>query len=779
MRVEKLFAFFILLLCFSSEQVFSQLTRQWVARFSGGAKNKDNVATAMTLDDSGNVYVAGWVTRLSTGVDVGVVKYSPDGEKVWEAFHSESTNEDKAYAMAVDSARNVYVTGSTRTSNGLDYLTVKFNSDGSSGWAKTYNGPGDADDKAVAIAVNDSMNVYVTGWSMGFGTGFDFATIKYDSDGVEQWEKRLNGPGNGTDSALGLALRGFSDLFIVGTSVDTSYDYTTIKYNAATGDSLWLARYKGPGNDIARAIVLRGSTEVYVTGSSQTDTSGYDYLTIRYDAADGNADWVLRYDGEANGDDNAYALALNANSQLYVTGTSLQIGSFNDVVTLRYNQDGTGQVKVVSYNGTANDDDGGVKVTGGSKPYVLATSAGAGIGKDFAVIRYKANFTEEFDLRYNGPANSDDIPYAIVAADDKEIYVAGSSKSKAKGSEFLTIKYVDPKNLKYRTFIQDSLAGKGAKLKTSNPNIANVRDTAFARAYPKIKKGFPGAPGGLVLGSARPDSAKSYGWIRFTKGKSLAAFVPGTGTASNFDEFDGAPFIGEKKNPKREKHDNHLAGELVALRINIGASDAEVTPPTFGDLTYDLEDTVNGIPMKGKSIREIAALADNFLTYGHKYPQPVDYAGFDSLLSKINHAFLGPFKIVSKEPLVVTGVVHIDSVPFLKPGAIPLANPLAFDPNAIEVTGIPVQYELYQNYPNPFNPSTTIEFDVPEPSIVTLKIYDMLGREVATLVEQEEVDEGRQEVSFDASSLASGVYVYRILINQGEYQQIKKMVLIK
>jgi N-acetylneuraminic acid mutarotase len=88
----------------------------------------------------------------------------------------------------------------------------------------------------------------------------------------------------------------------------------------------------------------------------------------------------------------------------------------------------------------------------------------------------------------------------------------------------------------------------------------------------------------------------------------------------------------------------------------------------------------------------------------------------------------------------------------------------------------PTQFMLHQNYPNPFNPNTTIEFSIPKTEFVTLKIYNMLGKEVSTLV-SEKLNTGSYTYSWDASSLASGVYMYRI--EAGEFQQVKKMILLK
>jgi len=89
---------------------------------------------------------------------------------------------------------------------------------------------------------------------------------------------------------------------------------------------------------------------------------------------------------------------------------------------------------------------------------------------------------------------------------------------------------------------------------------------------------------------------------------------------------------------------------------------------------------------------------------------------------------------------------------------------------------VPNDFELNQNYPNPFNPSTTIKWQQPESGFVTLKIYDVLGREVTTLI-NEELSAGKHETVFDASRYSSGIYFYQL--KSREFVQTKKMILIK
>jgi hypothetical protein len=89
---------------------------------------------------------------------------------------------------------------------------------------------------------------------------------------------------------------------------------------------------------------------------------------------------------------------------------------------------------------------------------------------------------------------------------------------------------------------------------------------------------------------------------------------------------------------------------------------------------------------------------------------------------------------------------------------------------------IPLVYDLYQNYPNPFNPVTIIKYQIPKEGLVVLKIYDLLGNEVKTLL-KEEKPAGIYELNFDAGNLASGIYLYRIQVN--DYKSTRKMMLVK
>jgi hypothetical protein len=174
----------------------------WVQRYNGPANHADS-ASAIAIDKSGNVYVTGGSAISSIVPDYTTIKYHSAGQQQWVAYYNgPANNADFADAIAVDGSGNVYVTGeSAGPGTYIDYATIKYNSSGQEQWVTRYDGPAHDLDRASAIAVDASGNVYVTGWSSGSGTGVDCATVKYDSAGQEQWVARYDGPVHGADQA--------------------------------------------------------------------------------------------------------------------------------------------------------------------------------------------------------------------------------------------------------------------------------------------------------------------------------------------------------------------------------------------------------------------------------------------------------------------------------------------------------------------------------------------------------------------------------------------------
>ncbi len=303
---------------------------------------------------------------------------------------------------------------------------------GSVAWVARYRGPAGGADWVYDLTVDGSGNVYVTGKSFSSRPyDYSYATVKYDSEGNQLWAARYDGPGGDDDVSQAIAVDISGNVYVTGKSCNGlhyDYAYATVKYDSE-GNELWAARYDGPaeGDDDARAIAVDAWGNVYVTGSS-----GGDYATVKYDA-DGNELWVATYDGPAGGEDGAVAVAVDDSGHVYVTGSSQ-----NDYATLKYDSDGN-QLWVARYDGRAEEDEGAraMAVDDSGNVYVTGKSQ-----DKYATVKYDSDGNELWVGGCYGPACGDGGAVAIALDGWGNVYATGqtySSRTYAYG--YATVKY--------------------------------------------------------------------------------------------------------------------------------------------------------------------------------------------------------------------------------------------------------------------------------------------------------------------------------------------------
>ncbi|MCO5053281.1 MAG: SBBP repeat-containing protein [Verrucomicrobiae bacterium] len=324
---------------FATIKYSSTGTPVWTNRYNGPGNGTDT-ATAIAVDNQGNVFVTGYSVGVGIISDYLTIKYSNAGAVLWMKRSDElSIGNASAMALAVDDAGNVFVTGYARAGGPAhDYMTLKYSSTGALLWTNRYNGPGNGSDMPSAIAVDHSGNVLVTGYSKGGGTGQDFATIKYSNAGIPLWTNRYNGPGNYDDGAMALAVDRNDNVIVAGYSFDivSMDDYATVKYSNG-GVPLWTNRYSGPGDnyDRANAIAVDVNDNVYVTGSSWGSAAEFEYATLKYSSAGAILATHL-YRGPGNADNQAAAIAVDSSGNVFVTGSSSGNRSGQDYATIKY-----------------------------------------------------------------------------------------------------------------------------------------------------------------------------------------------------------------------------------------------------------------------------------------------------------------------------------------------------------------------------------------------------------------------------------------------------------
>jgi len=420
---------------------------EWIHRYNG-PDNLSEWPYDITVDTSGNVYVCGFGYLTATYMDYLTIKYNSSGDTVWLRYYDGGQLfYDRAHAIAIDDSGNVYVTGlSIESGNQYDIATIKYNSAGVEQWVARYNGPGNDDDEAYDIAIDDSGYIYVCGYTRSAATFTDYITLKYDRYGDTVWTSTYNGPFNGIDIAYALALDDSGNVYVTGSGNSATYDndYYTIKINAV-GDTQWVVAYDGTAAtayDYANDIALGGGY-IYVTGESDGAGTEADYATIKYSPA-GDTLWEMRYNGPGNGDDNANGIVADSLGNVFVTGGSMGPVQ-TDYATIKYNF--SGNVEWVSrYNGPDDDIDeafdivldhmGNVYVAGQSyatQPYTPEF--------DFLTIKYNASGVEQWTHRYNGTGDSQDHLYDMAVDDAGNVYVTGSSIGNIGYDDIVTIKY--------------------------------------------------------------------------------------------------------------------------------------------------------------------------------------------------------------------------------------------------------------------------------------------------------------------------------------------------
>lgn len=347
---------------------------------------------------------------------------------------------------------------------------------------------------------------------------------------------------------------------------------------------------------------------------------------------------------------------------------------------------------------------------------------------------------------------------------------------------------------KYRTFTYEQLSGateaKPIKYKLNKaiigpPNTANLIDRLVNVKIGGTYAFQVGLSGQLNMGN------KEKAYLKVTKqGDAFKSFSAKgalhTGAARGFDFTNkGGLMLKLWKSMGADKKNDALVAQLLTLQVNLAASLNGNTDATqnLGALI------VSGTGPWGtdQTIDQIADYADGVMTNWEGIPFSV-YTDLYNAVKMVNEAFASTTVgdtttdggwTSAKLKWVTTKTVF--EVTGLKSAVVPAKNRINNDPYQL-----PEVYALGQNYPNPFNPTTSISFDLPNDAIVTLKIFNILGQEVATVLNRQEFSSGTEEVDFDASQLASGVYLYQVVAEEmnadgvGQtFTQVKKMMLMK
>lgn len=534
-------------------------------------------------------------------------------------------------------------------------------------WIRTYSGYFGC--AAAASVIDDEGNIYITGSGTGSTplTGSDFYTIKYNSQGFQEWEATYDGEVYDHDWGYAIAIDPLGNVYITGESKGiingwgSGSDYLTIKYDPQ-GNELWTQRYHGNNSfttynyDRPFAIAVDEQGNVYVTGESVPDgaTSGFgDCLTVKYSTT-GDLLWTARYG---------------------------------------FNQGGYGQ---------------DVKVDASGNVYVLGMASGSQSYPDIITLKYNSAGEQQWIKKYSGIGLS---PSAMDIDSDHNVYITFRGQTNLSTSGIITVKYNSSGDSLWTSFFESSASFDIAVDALGNVYVTGGAQNALftGREYVTIKYNSSGQE----QWSSRYDGLGDDRNVSFAEAMAIDAignvYVTGRSQGADFLQGDYTDFATVKY--------NNDGVEQWAIRYH--------RPPN-----------------------------------GNEYAIGV-HVGIDGSV------YVAGAGEVSNNPTELITIKYVQS-PSDVEGKIESLN----------------SFLLGQNYPNPFNPSTKIKYTTPsviasgtkQSQLISLKVYDILGNEVVTLVNKEQ-PAGAYEVEFNAAGLSSGIYFYRL--QAGSFIEIKKMILLR
>lgn len=279
-----------------------QLPVQWVRTFSAQGKAADRIA-AVQADNAGNVYIAGYAGAHHGSPDAFVMKRNAQGDTLWTYYYDGGGNrEDYAVALALDAQGNIYFTGHSQgASYFYDCITAKLGPNGTQAWVSRYAAGSNGECYGKDLAVDASGNVYVAGYVDPAAASNDWLVIKYNAQGQQQWVDVHNGPGNGGDEAMAVAIAPNGNPtvcgFIQNTSPNGGINMYIKQYTPANG-TVWTDTWTNPaftGTDMARNLGFLSNGDLLVGGETKNSTgSNQDAFAARYNAA-GVRQWVTIY----------------------------------------------------------------------------------------------------------------------------------------------------------------------------------------------------------------------------------------------------------------------------------------------------------------------------------------------------------------------------------------------------------------------------------------------------------------------------------------------------
>ncbi len=520
----------------------------------------------------------------------------------------------------------------------------------------------------------------------------------------QQWIANYQG-GHSVGDNLGSDNKAFSiapgndgSVYIAGYSGSFSgSSMCLIKYDG-NGDTLWTQCYNGgldTGESKAYAVIVDKLRNIIITGFVTT-ANGTDIATVKFDP-NGNRIWANIYNGSGNGDDKAYAITLDSYNNIYITGYTTDQFLNTHYITIRYDNDSIGTPRWASIYPGQGGAATSITMIGDEYVAVTGSSTNNASISDILTVEYNASTGVQVWQNFlNRDNNTDAKGNAITSDNTGNVYVTGYTMTSTSNYKDLTIiKYDNSGNTTWFQYYNTS----------GFDNIGN-------------SIGLSGNNDVLVTGTSATgttDASDNYITLSYSSDGGQEWAMPYNGPGGNTD-------IAHKLAVSTTENAVYVTGSSKCDSYE-GSTD-------MFTVKYDIS---TGEALDSARVSTSSANAD---------------IAYDVALDSSQNVYVTGYSIFGGNRLNAAG-----SILTMKFGKGKLSNK-----NTSHLS-VPKNFKLYQNYPNPFNPSTTIKFEIAKSVKVKLVVYDIIGREVQTLIDNN-LSAGTHTVTFNKPGISSGVYFY-------------------
>ncbi len=317
-------------------------TTLWLARYNS-AFNLNDKAMVMVLDNTGSIFVSGYSGKTLTTTQLTTVKYNSVGVQQWVNAQNTNTNRTYALDIDIDALGNIYICGTYGVDNlNQDAYLFKISPVGTFAFFTPYNNNSvTGSDGFFALVVNPSATaVFVTGFSDSTTTSSDQITARFNSSGARQWLMRYNGPGNGSDYGGAIVLDSAGNVYSAGSSTGSGLagrDIEISKYSSA-GVPMGYQRYNANNqSESFQTMKIDAANNLYIAGNTTTALNGSDVILLKYNPSLTML-WSKTYDGIENNNDLTSDIVLDNSGNIFLGGSTYFNSTGTDYLTIKYSQ---------------------------------------------------------------------------------------------------------------------------------------------------------------------------------------------------------------------------------------------------------------------------------------------------------------------------------------------------------------------------------------------------------------------------------------------------------